>query len=127
MNQKVIIVSSSSENVHIESQRVDCDIKNGVYSYRDDKSDWVDIFVFDVDVSQEMFEAMRQYYYHVMCECDFVIPSSHLSLKTDDDQQLYDYFNEVLKRFLTYDKKYESHKSLDKFDYKTHQYLINQY
>lgn len=125
--KKTIIIASACDDVHIESQHVDCELKNGVYSYSDAQSDAVVIFVTDVDISQQMFEAMRQFYYHVKCDCDFTIIASDLRANVEENQQLYKYFNEVFNRFLTYEKKYESHKTLDGFDYQTHKHLINQY
>lgn len=122
---KTIVVMFSAEDVRFESQHVDCDLKNGVYSYTDSMSEHHDIFVTDVDVSKEMLEAMRQYYYHVKCNCNFIIPTSHLIERNEQNQQQYLYRDEMLNRFLlSTDKNY---KSLDGFDYETHKHLKNQY
>ena len=122
---KTIVVQYAGEDVHYESQRVDCMLANGVYLYKDAQSEHHIIFVLDVDISSEMLEAMRQYYYHVLCDCDFHIIRSHCIVNDESNQQQYVYRDEMLNRFmLSPEKKY---KSLAGFDYETHKHLIDQY
>lgn len=122
---KVLVVMYAGEDAHFESQHVDCELMNGVYSYTDSKSEHHEIFVFDVDISQQMLEAVRQYYYHVKRELDFVIPASQLIVKNEESQAHYVYRDEVLDRFFKSDVR--DYKSLDGFDYQTHKHLIDQY
>lgn len=120
--RKCIIVACDNDDAFYEKFYADVSLAEGVYHFRDNKTDGILAFVFDEDISYERFMIVYQFYFRVKRNCNFMIVAPSMIENNEKYVAAYCAMHRDFAVLLMSEKDYHD---LDGFDYEQHKALAD--